>query len=72
MSQAPLAHIGVIGAGAFGTALAAAARRTGARVSLWGRDAARIEASSGSSIKLRDRPAKVAQHTDLSSSISFG
>ena len=47
MSQAPLAHIGVIGAGAFGTALAAAAQRTGARVSLWGRDAARVAAMRG-------------------------
>ncbi|WP_434058492.1 NAD(P)H-dependent glycerol-3-phosphate dehydrogenase [Coralliovum pocilloporae] len=32
-------HIGVIGAGAYGTALALAARRAGRSVTLWGRDA---------------------------------
>jgi len=45
---------------------------SGSKISATAKDAARIEASSGSSIKLRGRPAKVDQHTDISSSISFG
>ena len=36
--------IGVVGAGAYGTALAIAAERAGRRVLLWGRDAASVEA----------------------------
>ena len=37
-------HIGVLGAGAWGTALANVAARGGARVSLWARDPAAVEA----------------------------
>jgi len=45
---------------------------SGSKISAAARDAAHIEASSGSSVKLRSRPAKVAQHIDPGSSISFG
>ena len=38
------AHIGVVGGGAWGTALACLARRAGRRVSLWSRDAATAQA----------------------------
>ncbi len=41
----PEARIAVVGAGAWGTALALHAARTGARVSLWARDVARAAAS---------------------------
>ncbi len=43
MPEAP--RIAVVGAGAWGTALALHAARTGARVSLWARDVARAQAS---------------------------
>ena len=35
-------HVGVIGAGAFGTALASVMRNGGLDVTLWGRDRAQI------------------------------
>lgn len=39
-----MTHVGVIGAGAFGTALASVMRLGGADVTLWGRDAAQVAA----------------------------
>ena len=39
-----MTHVGEIGAGAFGTALASVMRSGGADVTLWGRDAAQVEA----------------------------
>lgn len=47
MSGQSLKSIGVIGAGAFGAALACAAARAGRSVSLWGRDAAAIAELAG-------------------------
>ncbi|HMQ57523.1 MAG TPA: NAD(P)H-dependent glycerol-3-phosphate dehydrogenase [Rhizobiaceae bacterium] len=44
MDVLPAPRIAVLGAGAWGTALAAAQRRAGREVSLWGRDAKVIEA----------------------------
>ncbi len=42
MAGAGVAKVGVLGAGAFGTALANVAARAGAAVTLWARDAALV------------------------------
>ena len=42
-----IAHIGVVGGGAWGTALACLARRAGRKVSLWSRDPAISRAIAG-------------------------
>jgi glycerol-3-phosphate dehydrogenase (NAD(P)+) len=40
----PFEHFGIVGSGAWGTALATAVRRAGKRVTLWGRDAEVVDA----------------------------
>jgi glycerol-3-phosphate dehydrogenase (NAD(P)+) len=48
MAEAAYSHIAILGAGAWGTALAAIAARAGRRVTLWGRDGALlVEISAG-------------------------
>jgi glycerol-3-phosphate dehydrogenase (NAD(P)+) len=46
-ARAPIERVGVVGAGAWGTALALAARRAGRDVVLYGRDAATVAAVAG-------------------------
>ena len=46
-------HVGVIGAGAFGTALASVMRIGGLDVTLWGRDRAQISAMQTERMNLR-------------------
>ncbi|TRD23068.1 NAD(P)H-dependent glycerol-3-phosphate dehydrogenase [Palleronia caenipelagi] len=55
-SALPYGHITVIGAGAWGTALAAVARRAGREVTIWGRDAEVVDEINGSSRNERYLP----------------
>ncbi|WGI21982.1 NAD(P)H-dependent glycerol-3-phosphate dehydrogenase [Amylibacter sp. IMCC11727] len=51
-----MTHVGVIGAGAFGTALASVMRLGGADVTLWGRDAAQVSAMQSDRQNVRYLP----------------
>ncbi len=52
----PIEHIAVVGAGAWGTALALAAERAGSRVTLWGRDPERMARIAESRVNERRLP----------------
>lgn len=70
MPAPPRPHISVLGAGAWGTALAAAIARNGVAVTLWGRDAAVVETIAAQARNPRylpgiDLPAGIGATTDL-------
>jgi glycerol-3-phosphate dehydrogenase (NAD(P)+) len=74
MAQKTFASIAVIGAGAFGTALAFAADRAGARVSLWGRDPVKVATMAATRLNPRlpghALPPAIVVTADLAEAVS--
>jgi glycerol-3-phosphate dehydrogenase (NAD(P)+) len=64
-------HVGVIGAGAFGTALAQAAARAGRTVTLWARDEAHVEAMRATGRNMRAGGVEVGHAIALTSCLTI-
>lgn len=75
MAGAGVAKVGVLGAGAFGTALANVAARAGAAVTLWARDAALVAEVNGRRSNAKRLPGailheRVTATTDLAAAVA--